>query len=271
MISLGLLVLGWVIYDLLCRSPITGIGFVVVGVALIAAGAYGLSLVFGGRGMYMQLGAMLGTIMAANVAMVIIPGQRKMVDAMAEGLEPDPAPGIKAKQRSLHNNYFTLPVLFVMISSHYPMTFGHAQAWLVLMALFVVGGLVRHFFNLKNQGRLVWGYPMTAILLLLGLAVWIAPRPQQLDLVSDTSSIDFSQVQVIMAQRCQACHAQNPTHPTAPIAPKGVMLESAEQIEQWADLIYQQTVETRVMPLANLTGITEEERQIVAAWYLSRN
>ncbi|MEM7282962.1 MAG: urate hydroxylase PuuD [Pseudomonadota bacterium] len=270
LISIALLILGWVVYDALCRLPLKGATFTFVGVSVLAAAALGLSQLFSGRGMYMQLGAMLGTIMAANVAMVIIPGQRKMVDAMERGETPDPEPGLKAKQRSLHNNYFTLPVLFVMISSHYPMTYGHQGAWLILITLFLVGGAVRHYFNLRNQGRNVLAIPVFALAALLALAGLIAPRPRT---VSGTviGSADMATIQTIVALRCQSCHSANPTHPTAPVAPNGVMLDTPDQIHQWADQIYQQTVETRVMPLANLTAITEEERTTIAVWYQNRD
>lgn len=268
-LSVLLLVAGWIVYDLLCKLVNNDTAVAAVGFLLLAALCYGLSFLFSGRGAYMQVGAMLGTIMAANVAMVIIPGQRKMVDAMVQGEEPDPLPGIRAKQRSMHNNYFTLPVLFVMISNHYPVTYGHPQAWLVLMVLFVIGAAVRHYFNLRNVGQHVPAIPVAALVAVAALAFAIAPRAPVIDEATQ-ANLSLETVTAVVVNRCQACHAANPTHPTAPVAPKGVMLENTAQVEQWADAIYQQTVVARVMPLANLTGITEEERELIAAWYLSR-
>ncbi len=271
-VSLALLVVGWVVYDALCRSGLGDGAIAAAGLVLLAVLVYGLSTVFSGRGLYMQTGAMLGTLMAANVLMVIIPGQRKTVDAIARGEAPDPEHGRRGKQRSMHNNYLTLPVLFVMLSSHYPMTWGHGWNWLVLLALFAVGGVVRHFFNRRNAGHLNLVLPAAAIVGVIVLAVAIAPAGLRstgdATSVGDSdAAVSLSVVTAIVVDRCAGCHAAEPTHPTAPVAPKGVMLDTPERVQQQAAQIYEQTVVTRAMPLANLTAITEAERDVIAAWY----
>ncbi|MDJ0653966.1 MAG: urate hydroxylase PuuD [Xanthomonadales bacterium] len=271
--SLLLLLAGWLAYDLLCRSPLGDAGIAAVGLLLLAGLAFGLSQLFSGRGAFMQMGAMLGTIMAANVLMVIIPGQRKMVDALSRGETPDPGPGLRGKQRSVHNNYLTLPVLFVMLSSHYPMTYTHRWNWLVLLLLFLAGALVRHFFNLRNSGRSRPGLLLAALLVVLGLGAAMAPRVQHMPSgVSESpgQGVSTAVIQAIVNDRCRTCHSAAPTHPTSPVAPKGVRLDTISDINQWADQIHQTTVVTRFMPLANLTTITEEERNLIAVWYASR-
>lgn len=277
-VSVGLLAAGWVVYDLLCRSGLPDRWVAIVGFLVLCIAVYGISHLFGGRGLFIQTGAMLGTIMAANVLMIIIPGQRKMVAAVEQGVEPDPAPGLKAKQRSTHNNYLTLPVLFVMLSNHYPMTFSHAWNWLVLLAIFVIGATVRHYFNLRNQGRHRPVVPVLAVLGVALLAYWIAPTPpasadQRLPAEpADASptlvaSAELPTVWEVIRLRCQACHSATPTHPTAPIAPKGVVLDNMEQVLAWAGPIHEMTVVNRTMPLANLTEISEQEREAIAHWF----
>ncbi|MFT5535320.1 MAG: putative membrane protein [Burkholderiaceae bacterium] len=264
-IGLGTLVTGWVVYDLLCRSPLgTRDGLLgVVLYVLIVAAAFVLSKFLSGRAAYIHVGAMLGTIMVGNVLMVIMPGQRKMVAAMQAGQVPEAIHGQRAKQRSVHNNYFTLPVLFIMISNHYAMTYSHAYNWLVLAAMMAAGVLIRHFFNLRHKGRLVWGYPVAGVAILIAVAVAIAPAP----VVRTVAVVDFKQVQAIIDQRCVACHAAQPTQPGFAAAPLGVQLQSSELIHQHAARIYQQVVQLRAMPIGNLTGITEDERSLIGRWY----
>ncbi|SNS84784.1 Uncharacterized membrane protein [Noviherbaspirillum humi] len=269
-IGLGTLVLGWTVYDLLCRSPLgqrDGL-FGIVMFLFIVAVAYALSKLLSGRAAYIHVGAMIGTIMVANVLMVIIPGQRKMVDAMRAGGLPDPVYGQRGKQRSVHNNYFTLPVLFIMISNHYAMTYNHAWNWLVLAAIMAAGVLIRHFFNLKHKGRIAWGYPAAGVAILLAVAVAIAPKPAApVAAAAGSAAPGFEKVQAIVSQRCVACHSDRPTQPGFASAPAGVMLNTPELIRQHKDKIYVQTVQLKAMPLANLTQITEEERAIIGAWY----
>lgn len=267
------LLLGWIVYDLLCKSPIgtqeaklSAAMFVFVSLA-----AFGLCQIFSGRGAYLHFGAMLGTIMVANVFFVIMPGQRDLVAAKAEGRAPDPSHGIRAKQRSVHNTYFTLPVLFVMISNHYAMTWGHEYNWLILITLSVAGALIRVFFVQRHHGKT---QPLTLVIaavLIMGVAAVIAPKPRvAVPLDSTVSAADvFAQVQGIMDQRCVACHADVPTQPGFATPPQGVVLESAEDILQQADTIYQQVVVTKAMPIGNFTKITDDERATIEQWFLA--
>jgi len=276
-IGLGSLVVAWVFYDLLCRSKLGkhDLAFGAVIFAFLVGATWVLTHFLSGRAAYIHVGAMIGTIMVANVAMVIIPGQRKMVNAMRAGQKPDPVYGIRGKQRSVHNNYFTLPVLFIMISNHFAMTYHHAHAWAVLGMIMLAGVFIRHFFNLRHKGRIEWKYPAIGVLLLAAVAIAIAPRPAavsapasaQPGAVSAGAGAQFAQVQGIIAQRCVSCHAAHPTQPGFAAAPAGVALDNAQGISQNAARIYQQAVQLKAMPLANMTNMTDAERAQVAAWF----
>jgi len=264
-LGLGSLVAGWVVYDLLCRSPLGkhDLAFGVVVFALLVGAAWVLTHFLSGRAAYIHVGAMIGTIMVANVAMVIIPGQRKMVEAMRAGLTPDPVHGIRGKQRSVHNNYFTLPVLFIMISNHFAMTYRHPHAWAVLGTIMAAGVFIRHFFNLRHKGRVEWVYPAIGVALLLGLAILLAPpRPSV-----SAGTVPFARVETILRARCVSCHAAHPTQPGFASAPAGVMLDDAHGIARNAPRIYQQAVQLKAMPLANMTNMTEAERAEVGRWF----
>jgi uncharacterized membrane protein len=262
-LSVSLLVAGWLFYDQLCKRA--GLGherlLAVAMAGFFIAVAWGLSHLYSGRALFLQVGAMMGTIMAWNVYFVIMPSQRRLVEAKQQGRAPDPEYGLRGKQRSVHNNYFTLPVLFIMISNHYPITFGQPHAWLVLVAILLLAACVRHFFNLRHKGRTVWAIPVTAALATLALAVAIAPhRP-------DTAqSYTFSGVQQVITTRCATCHALQPTQPGFSVAPKGLLLETAAQIAANAQKINEQAVVTRAMPIGNLTQMTDAERAMLAAW-----
>ncbi|HET9670846.1 MAG TPA: urate hydroxylase PuuD [Casimicrobiaceae bacterium] len=262
-ISAALLAVGWVFYDQLCKR----LGFAhervlgVLLVAFLALCAWGLSHVFTGRAMFLQIGAMLGTVMAANVLYVIIPGQRQMVAAKREGRAPEAVHGLRGKQRSVHNNYFTLPVLLAMISNHYPMTYSAAHAWLVLAALMLLAAYVRHFFNLRHRGRTVWAIPVTAVVAVLVLAVAIAPSR-----TTPAGRVAFADVERIVQMRCAPCHAATPTQPGITTAPKGVLLDTPAQIVANAAGIRAQAVDTNAMPLGNLTAMTDDERSKLGAW-----
>ena len=261
-LSAGLLAGGWVVYDQLCKR----LGFAherllgALMVVFLALVAWGLAHVYSGRAMYLQIGAMLGTLMAANVLFVIIPAQRQLVDAKDQGRAPDPIHGLRGKQRSVHNNYFTLPVLLTMISNHYPLTFGHRYAWIVLVCLLLLAACVRHFFNLRHRGRTVWAIPVTAALGALALAT-IAPP-----LRTAGAHVAFADVQSIIQARCSTCHAAQPQQEGIAVAPKGILLETPAQIVANAAAIRQQSVATRAMPIGNLTHMTEDERARLAAW-----
>ena len=209
-VSIALLAGGWMFYDQLCkragldretRSSRSSI------VAFLALVAWGLSHLFSGRAVYLQVGAMIGTIMAANVCFVIIPAQRKLVEAKERGVAPDPVHGLRGKQRCVHNNYFTLPVLFIMISNHYPMTCGHPQAWLVLVAIMLLAAFVRHFFNLRHKGRTVWAIPVAAASGALVLAVAIAPRQPD----AAGSAARSPRCRRSSRSAARRCHAAQPT------------------------------------------------------------
>lgn len=263
---------GWLVYDLLCKTRIgnnDGLLGVVLGV-LVALLAWGLCQLFGGRGAYIHFGAVLGTIMVANVFFLIIPGQRQMVAAAARGEAPDPTPGIRAKQRSVHNTYFTLPVLFVMTSNHYAMTYSHPYNWAILIGITLAGALIRVYFVARHKGAASPVPVIIALLILAGVAALIAPRVGATSgEVASIEAVSFNEVRTVVHHRCTTCHSSQPTHPAFPAAPGGVILDTDQQIVAEAQRIHQQTVVTRVMPIGNLTGISEEERDILGRWYLS--
>jgi uncharacterized membrane protein len=229
--------------------------------------AWGLSRTMGGRAAFIHVGASIGTIMVANVFFVIIPGQQRMVAAMREGRVPDPADGKRGKQRSVHNNYFTLPVLFTMISNHYSSTYSHAYNWVILILISAAGVSIRHFFNRRHKGVLAWRYPLFGAALLAVVAWWTAPRIPALPPVDGPVSIE--QVRTIIGQRCITCHSAAPTFPNFAQAPAGVLLESNTLLVQHAQRIYQQVVATRIMPLGNVTEMTDQERAVIAAWVVA--
>jgi len=204
--------------------------------------------------------------MVGNVLMQIIPGQRKLVDAMKAGKSPDPIYGKRAKQRSVHNNYFTLPVLFIMISNHYAMTYNHPANWLVLAGIMAAGVLIRHFFNLKHKGQIAWGYPAAGVALLAVVAFAIAPKPAAKP-APGAAAVDTGKVMAVVQQRCATCHSDQPTQNGFATAPAGVMLHTPELLRQHAARVYQQTVQLKSMPIGNLTSMTDEERALVAQWF----
>ena len=256
----------WIVYDALCRSPLGKhdalLGAIVFG--LLTALAWGLCQAFGGRAAFIHVGTSIGTIMVANVAMVIIPGQRKMVEAMRAGGLPDPIYGKRGKQRSVHNNYFTLPVLFIMISNHYSSTYGHPQAWAVLALISAAGVAIRHFFNRKHKGVYAWQYPALGAVLLGGVGWWTTPHLPALPKVE--GEVTFDRVRAIVGQRCVTCHSTTPTFPGLPQPPLGVVLSTPDGIEKNAQRIYQQVVAARTMPQGNITQMTDQERAVIAAW-----
>jgi uncharacterized membrane protein len=253
-IGLGSLVVGLAVYEGLCRAPI-GETALLAGIAiLLAATAWGLTQVFSGRGAFIHFGAILGTIMAGNVAHVIIPGQRELVRAKQEGREPDPKYGVMGKQRSVHNTYFTLPVIFTMISGHHAMTFGHPWNWLVLIAMTLAGALVRLWFVARHKGAAPPWTLALGLAIVAAVVILLAPRPQH------GAKVEFSEVKRVIDARCLSCHADKPD------APKGVKLDTPERIEAQRTMIRQQTVLSRAMPPGNLTAMTDEERLLLDRW-----
>ena len=267
-IGVGSMAGGWLVYDLLCKSPLGKNDAVLGGVlfVLTVAAAWGLCQWFSGRGAYIHFGAMLGTIMVANVFFVIIPGQKELVRAKVEGREPDPAHGMRGKQRSVHNTYFTLPVLFTMMSSHYAMTYGHARNWLILAAISFAGAAIRIYFVSRHKGHASPLPALAGIVTLAAVALAIAPPLREVGTTPAAPAEEFARVLSIVQSRCAACHAQSPTQPGFTAAPKGVMLDTAERIAAQAAPINQQ-VSSHVMPLANLTGMTDAERETIAQWF----
>jgi uncharacterized membrane protein len=267
-IAIAFIIGGWFLYDALCKSALARDARVFAGVlfVLIAALAWGLCELFSGRGAFIHFGAVLGTIMAANVFFVIIPGQKQMVAAAERGEVPDPEPGVRAKQRSVHNTYFTLPVLFVMTSNHYAMVYSHPYNWLILTGIALAGALIRVYFVARHKGSASPLPAIVAVVLLLAIAAAIAPRAP----VTNDIAVSIDEVRSIVEARCNSCHSAQPDHPAFPAAPLGIMFDSEAQIVSDAERIYQQTVVTRAMPIGNLTGITEDERRILGAWYHAR-
>jgi uncharacterized membrane protein len=261
-ISIGLLVVGWLVYDGLCRLLRSELVLAAALVGLTTLAAWGASELFSGRAEYVQVGAMLGTIMTANVFVVIIPAHWKLVRAKQAGREPDPVPAARAQQRSVHNNYLTLPVVFAMLSNHFPATYGHSHSWLILVALMVTGAWIRHFFNLRHAGRTVWAIPVTAALAIAGVAVAI--RPAESGGTRLERAVPFSRAEAIVTQRCSPCHSSHPTKVGS--APLGIVFDTPQQIKAQAARIEQVAVVTRTMPLGNATGMTQDERDLLGAW-----
>jgi uncharacterized membrane protein len=263
-ISVASLAVGWFIYDALCRTVQNELALGVSLYALVVAAGWGYGQVFGARAAFIHVGALIGTMMVWNVYFHIIPGQRRMVEAIRAGNEPDLRLGVIGKQRSVHNTYFTLPVLFTMISNHFPMTFGHRQAWLVLAVIMLAGALIRQYFVLRHSGKNALALPALATVLVVGLVIAMAPARGPATLAAD--DVTFAQVQPIIAERCAVCHAEKPRFAGFQQPPAGVMLDTPERIRAAAPRIQQQAVATQAMPLGNLTRMTPDERARVARW-----
>ena len=262
-LSIGVLAGGWLVYDALCRLLRGRDGLLAAIIfGLVAFSAWGLFQVFGARAAYLHVGAMMGTIMVANVFFHIIPGQKRMVAQMRAGEPPDAEPGIIGKQRSVHNTYFTLPVLFVMISNHYPMTYSHPRGWLVLILIMLAGVLIRQYFVMRHSGAAPLALPAIAVILLLAM-VWYL-RPAAVD--TGAARIGDDQIALIMQARCISCHAAKPSQPGFAEAPLGIVLETPAQWRQYAERVAV-SVQTRYMPIGNLTGMTDDERAVIATWY----
>jgi uncharacterized membrane protein len=266
-ISAGSLVAGWFIYDALCRIIKHDLTLSIVIYVLLVAAAWGYAQVFGGRAAYIHVGTLIGTIMVWNVFFQIIPGQKQMVREIRAGEDPDPTPGIVGKQRSVHNTYFTLPVLFIMISNHYPMTYGSRYGWAILAVIMLAGALIRQYFVLRHVGRNLIALPAVATVLLLGLAIAMAPKPVARGAAAAaTKGVAFAQVQPIIKERCAVCHSEKPSFAGFVQPPGGLMLDTPGQVKAAAPRIHQQTVATQAMPIGNLTKMTDEERALLGKW-----
>lgn len=306
LLGLGSLLAGWFIYSFLCDSALgkrPALLGLILFVLLIAA-AYGFSKVFSGRGAYLHVGAVIGTIMVGNVFRIIMPAQRALVAAIAENRTPDPALPAKGLLRSRHNNYFTLPVLFIMISNHFPSTYGSQYNWLILAGIAVAAVLVRHYFNTRhNSQKYAWTLPVGALAMIclayvtgpkpvstapdvakapaaieyqplpetalgggLKPAAPAAPAPAPAEAAPAQATIDFDKVHGVIQERCAVCHSAKPTSPLFSTAPAGVMFDTPQQIQQLAPRIQAQAVASQIMPLGNITQMTQQERDLIGTW-----
>jgi uncharacterized membrane protein len=267
-ISVASLAAGWFIYDGICRSKLgqntVVLALCVFALILIASVLY--TKVFSGRGAFIHVGALVGSIMAINVFGVIIPGQKKMIAQMIAGETPDPRYGAVGKQRSVHNNYLTLPVLLMMVSQHYPFLFSHPQSWLIVALIIISGALIRHMLNRVEAGgdwnSYGWTLPVAAMALITAIYV-TAPQPRT---VSAGPAVTDLEAHGIIAKHCLMCHARNPSHPAFKEPPKNVALETTADMRRFGQQIYMQTVQNRAMPLGNQTGMTDEERDALGRW-----
>ncbi|MCX5514819.1 cysteine desulfurase [Kaistia algarum] len=270
-ISFLSLIGGWVIYDQLCKSPI-GRNTPVLAVcvfALIVAAAYMFTHVFSGRGALIHVGAFVGTIMAVNVFGVIVPNQKKIVASLLKHERPDPRLGAIGKQRSVHNNYLTLPVLLMMVSNHYPFLTGHPQSWILVAFILLLGGSIRHFINRHEAhdplSKYVWALPAGLVFLAV-LLVMTAPKPVEIDPSLQVSDIE---ILTLTATHCAVCHSAKPTHDGFDAPPKGVMLQTTAELIAHKDQIIAQAVQGNAMPLGNEKGMTPEDRKRLGAWLQS--
>jgi len=269
-LSLSLLVAGWLVYDTLWRSPLGARPALAASIsfALIVLAAIGLTRVYSGRAAFIQLGAMLGTIMAANVWRRIIPAQRQMLAATRAGEAVDVSLGVRAKQRSIHNHYLTLPVLFTMLSNHFPSAYGNPLNWLVLVLLVIVGGSVKHVMSFRarsNRWAVLAGAGALAAVVALTVRVPV-PGAGATALSVNADPVSFESAHAILSRRCTSCHATHPSNPSFPEPPAGVVLEDPARIHSLAPRILVRAVVTRTMPLGNLTGMTDGERDTLRAW-----
>jgi uncharacterized membrane protein len=273
--SIGSLIAGWLIYDALCRSPLVRrtAALATVVFLLAVAAAYIYTHVFSGRAALIHIGAFLGTIMAANVFLVIIPNQRKVVADLIAGRAPDPALGQQAKQRSLHNNYFTLPVVLTMISSHYPMLFDPAHSWLFAVGIVLIGGFLRIYANTTHAGRtgnwIDWMLVYAAGVAIALVMISVETASRRGAAISAGPPATLAEVVPIIQNRCVSCHSASPSDPGFRAAPKGIAFDTPEQIETLAAQIFRVAVQSTAMPLGNRTGMLPEERATLGRWAAS--
>ncbi len=265
-ISLATLIGSWFLYDALCKSPLkkyTSI-FATIGFTVVVLIAYFLTHIFDGKAAFIHVGALLGTIMVGNVFFVIIPSQKALVKAAIEGKPLDENLGKNAGLRSLHNNYITLPVIFTMISNHFPSTFGNELNWLILTGISLAGAGARHFINKHEKGEnLYWLIPAVGGLLIL---MMLMTAPKRKKSAKELPPVAFEEVDAIFKNRCTPCHSSRPSDNTQVTAPNGVMYDTPEQIKSMADKILIRAVQTKTMPQGNKTNMTDEERELVGVW-----
>ena len=276
-LSLGGIVIGWIIYDGLCRSPLgkNDLILALAGLVFLVLLSFIYTQVFSHRGAFMQMGVTIGTMMVANVAMVIIPGQKKVVQALKAGDDPNPIYGVRGKQRSLHNNYLTLPVIFVMIGGHYPVIFATEYSWLILGLILIIGALIRHFFNTKHKGLPApyWTWLVASILTVCSVLLSYAGAPN--NNVYEVSNLKMTREEIhktaveLVIERCSSCHAREPLWEGLAFAPKGIHLETEEEVLKMANEIYWQSAASWAMPPGNIIWLEDEERVLLSDWHAS--
>ena len=277
LLSLGGIVIGWIIYDGLCRSPLgkNDLILALAGLVFLVLLSFIYTEVFSHRGAFMQMGVTIGTMMVANVAMVIIPGQKKVVQALKAGDDPNPIYGVRGKQRSLHNNYLTLPVIFVMIGGHYPVIFATEYSWLILGLILIIGALIRHFFNTKHKGLPApyWTWLVASLLAVCSVLLSYAGAPN--NNVYEVSNLKMTKEEIhktaveLVIERCSSCHAREPLWEGLAFAPKGIHLETEEEVLKMANEIYWQSAASWAMPPGNIIWLEDEERVLLSEWHAS--
>ncbi len=278
-IGIGALVVGWAVYDMLCRSlDDRPVALAIAAFAFIVGMAFLFQQIFSARGAFIHTGALMATMMAGNVLMIIIPNQRKVIASLIAGEKPDPKYGKIGKVRSTHNNYLTLPVIFLMMSGHYPLTYSSPWAFVVVGLILISGGAVRHFYNMRHlgHGNMWWLWLLAAGALFAAIAITIPASPVVRDrmgmaeLPAPVSKIALpaapQEVVEVVTSRCSMCHAAFPVWPGLAISPKGVLLDTPEHIQRWKHEVQIQAGLTRAMPPNNLTEMTDAERAIIRAW-----
>ena len=263
------LAVAWLAYEGLCRSPLGNheVALALVGYVFLVALTYGFTHVFSGRGAFTQIGALIGTIMVANVFVIIIPYQKKSVAAMLAGKEPDPRWGALGKQRSVHNNYLTLPVVFLMLSNHYPLFYATRFNWLIVAIVLAIGPVIRHFFNSRHEGKgspwWTWGVAAAG----MAAVAWLsAAGPRTVTIGALPPTPKFADVSAIVMSRCAMCHAAEPVWAGLAAPPKGVLLDTDEHVRLHAPLIAAAAVRSDAMPPGNITEMTPDERLTLASW-----
>jgi len=267
-IGIGSIIIGAGSYEVLVRTSLKNhgllLGFILI--ALLTALSYGLTQVFSARGAYMHIGAIIGTIMASNVFFGIIPSQKELVKAVEQGTQPNPKFGLNAKLRSTHNTYTTLPIIFIMISNHYPMTYAHHANWIILVAITLITAAVRQYFVLRHFGKQKPLLLIGAIISTITLAYLIAPATNKTTIPSKAQVVNAKKIETIIAARCGSCHSQSPTDDVFKIAPAGIIFSDIASIERLSIRIKARVIDSKDMPFMNKTQMTSEERQMLAQW-----
>ena len=278
LIGIGGLAISWVVYDRLCKSPLgrNDVALFAVLFVYILAAAWAFTQLFSGRAAFLHTGAMIATWMTASVAMVIIPNQRRAVNELLAGREPDPALGKQAKQRSLHNNYLTLPVIFLMLANHYPLSWQSRYSVAIVGLVLVAGAVIRHFFNSRHadKGTPWWTWGVAAACMALAAYLSVIGKPGETAVpaaaAAVTPTLAFENAVLAIQSRCSMCHMNEPAWAGIAAPPKGVRLDTPEEIARHAEAIRVQSVMTHAMPPNNVTEMTPEERRAVADWLKER-